>query len=60
MLTPLILGGYHIPSNTAWCIPAAIVNFGPTEIAPVLSTDMAAILKPYFFVTEEGNSRIGR
>ena len=59
ILTSLIFGVYHGQDNTAWCIGAAIVNFGPDEIDPLLSTNLAEVLEPNFFFKEEGYSSIG-
>ena len=60
ILTTLIFGVSHGPDNTALCMDAAIVNFGPDEVDPLLSTDLAKVLEPNLPFKEEGDRSIGK
>ena len=63
ILTTLIFGVSHGPDNTALCmdaVDAAIVNFGPDEVDPLLSTNLAKVLEPNLPFKEEGDRSIGK
>ena len=60
ILTTLIFGVSHGPDNTALCMDAAIVNFGPDEVDPLLSTNLAKVLEPNLPFKEEGDRSIGK
>ena len=60
ILTTLIFGVSHGPDNTALCMDAAIVNFGPDEVDPLLSTNLAEVLEPNLSFKEEGDRSIGK
>ena len=58
--TTLIFGVSHGPDNTALCMDAAIVSFGPDEVDPLLSTNLAEVLEPKVSFKEEGDGSIGK
>ena len=60
ILTTLIFGVSHGPDNTALCMDAAIVSFGPDEVDPLLSTNLAEVLEPKVSFKEEGDGSIGK
>ena len=60
ILISVVFGVSNSQGNTALCIGAAIVNFGPDEVDPLLETNLAKVLEPNLPFKEGGDRSIDK